>query len=302
MMTYTSAAAHGKGARKVEKRRQELLKQIKESERNIRRMKPFQQNAKLRDSVAAYFNLSFHVLNENYAKILDMEEIAEQSYDLMEAYMLAKEMAEQKLDEAGDRVELQYREFAAANQIKLREDNSKLGEKIKISSKVNAYHKQLFLIYFKSYKDEGFFLDALARADVSAMEQYISALKASSTEGLSKLTSIPAFNGDGAVRTSCQDLLRFYQREATTDFPAFVDFELKKETLSKIQKAIEAKEPADRTQKEIDAMNAAINDYNKSASKTNAMGTQGNKTRATLINNWNIRTGQFFDKYTPTHR
>ena len=97
MLSYTSAVAHGKSARKVEKRRAELLQQVKESERNVRSMKPFQNDSNLRDSVVAYFNLCFHVLNEDYEKILNMEDIAEQSYDLMEAYLLAKEKANEKL-------------------------------------------------------------------------------------------------------------------------------------------------------------------------------------------------------------
>ncbi len=302
MMSYTSAAAHGKGARKVEKRRVELLQQVKESERNVRRMKPFQKETRLRDSVVSYFNLCYHVLNEDYAKILNMEEIAEQSYDLMEAYLLAKELAESKLDSAAERAGAEYKAFAASNGIKLIEGSSKVADKMKIAGKVNAYQKELFLVYFKSYKNELYFLEAVSKGNVSAMEQSISALKASTDEALAKLTKIQTYNGDGSLRNSCQELIRFYQRETRTHFPAIVDFEIKKENLVKMQKAVEAKRPAERTQEEINALNAAIKEYNNLGNKINAMGEEGNKTRSTLINTWNSRVDGFFDKYTPRHR
>ena len=299
MMRYSSAAAHGKGARKVEKRRQELLMQIKETERNVRRMKPFHGETRLRDSVVSYFNLCYHVLNEDYGKILNMEDIAEQSYDLMEAYLLAKEKAEEKLDDAGSRAGDEYAAFATANHIKLIEGDSKLSEKMKVVSRVNAYYNQLYLIQFKSFKDEVYFLDAFSRGDVSAMEQSIAALKSSSADGLAKLVAIPNYNGDASIRNSCQELLKFYQRETTTHFPAFVDLELKKENLNKMQKAMQTKRQSDRTQEEINALNAAITDYNNSANKVNGLAAERNKTSTNLLNAWNNRSNEFLDKYTP---
>lgn len=99
-MSYTSAASHGKSARKVEKKRTELINTIKTAEASIRKMKAFNGSVAYRDSVVSYLKLNRIVLTEDYGKILDMEEIAEQSYDAMEAYMLAKEKAEEKLDVA----------------------------------------------------------------------------------------------------------------------------------------------------------------------------------------------------------
>ena len=42
----------------------------------------------------------YNVLNDDYSKIINMEEIAEQSYDAMEAYILAQEMVDKKPEEA----------------------------------------------------------------------------------------------------------------------------------------------------------------------------------------------------------
>jgi hypothetical protein len=53
-MSYTSAVAHGKSARKVANRRQELMKTMTESRRNIASMAPFQGDKSLRDSTAKF--------------------------------------------------------------------------------------------------------------------------------------------------------------------------------------------------------------------------------------------------------
>src|SRR5512138_2088387 len=92
-LSYVSAASHGKSARKVEKRRLEVLDAINTTRFNIQGMLPWKGDRSYRDSTVAYLKLLNIVFNEDYAKIVDMEDIAEQSYDAMEAYMLAQQKA-----------------------------------------------------------------------------------------------------------------------------------------------------------------------------------------------------------------
>ncbi len=302
MMSYASAVAHGKSARKVEKRRVELLQQVKESERNVRRMKPFQKDSRLRDSVAAYFRLCYLVLIEDYGKIVNLEDIAEQSYDAMEAYLLAKETANHKLDEASNRVDTVYRTFASDNQIRLLESRSKLSEMIAKTERVNVYHRTMYLLFFRSYKNEAYFFEAMSRADVSAMEQTSNSLTSNATQDLDKLRSISPFNGDTSLKNICQRLLVFYQKEGNTYFPVFTDFQLKKEGYEKMKKALDAKRPADRNQNEIDAFNKSGRDLNAASQKISSINDECNKNRSILIKSWGELSEDFLSKYTPKYR
>ncbi len=65
MMAYTSATSHNKSARKVEKKRLELMQTIKQSVFNMRRLKPFKGDHALRDSTLAYFQIVSALLNED---------------------------------------------------------------------------------------------------------------------------------------------------------------------------------------------------------------------------------------------
>ncbi|HYC87104.1 MAG TPA: hypothetical protein VEB86_17850, partial [Chryseosolibacter sp.] len=118
-LSYMSEVAHGNRARKMEKRRQELIAEIRQSLGEASRLRPFKTDATLRDSFKNYWDILLKVFNEDYHKIVNMEEIAEQSYDNMEAYLLAQEKAGDVLDEACAKIAPVYSTFAANNNVRL---------------------------------------------------------------------------------------------------------------------------------------------------------------------------------------
>src|SRR5688572_25696250 len=153
-LSYMSEVAHGHRARKMEKRRQELISEIRTSISDAGRLKPYKGDASLRDAYKNYWDILLKVFNEDYHKIVDMEEIAEQSYDNMEAYLLAQEKAEEVLDNASDQIPPVYKSFAVNNNINLIEKDSKTNKKLRQVGRVNTYYHQIFLIFFKSFKQE----------------------------------------------------------------------------------------------------------------------------------------------------
>lgn len=301
-MSYTSAASHGKSARKVEKKRTELINTIKTAEASIRKMKAFNGSVAYRDSVVSYLKLNRIVLTEDYGKILDMEEIAEQSYDAMEAYMLAKEKAEEKLDVAFEKVSEQQKLFASTNNIKLIESDSKLSQKLETSGKVFTYYNPVYLIFFKSYKDEMYLLDAIGRNDVNAMEQTKNSLLANAEKGLGALGPMAAYKGDASLKVACQQLLSFYKTEASQKMKEVINFQLKQDNYKKMKAAMEAKRPADRTKQDVDEFNKMVNEYNVAVGKINALQNDLNKKRAEALNKWNEATENFLDKHIPKYR
>lgn len=301
MMSYTSAASHGKGAKKVDKKRQELITTVKEAERTVRRMRPYKGDSQLRDSVAAYFKLTHLVLLEDYGKIVDLEEIAEQSYDAMEAYLLAKEKASDRQDASRDRVREQQKAFANKYNITIIENQSKLGQKLETTGKVFTYYNQVYLIFFKSYKDEAYLMDAFSKGDVNAMEQTKGALEASAKEGMVKVAKVGVFNNDVTLKNACQQLLTFYQQEASKT-SGQVEFYLIKENYDKIKKSFDTKRQNDRTKADLDQYNKAVNDYNTAVNKYNTTNNDLNKKRSDALNTWNRACDTFLDKHIPKYR
>jgi hypothetical protein len=296
MWQYTSAVAHGKNAKKVESKRKDLVSTMLTAKNNIAKMPAFQNDASLRDSMVSYLHLCYNILNSDYSDILNLEEIAEQSYDMMEAYMTAQEKANQKLDDAARMLNNQSKIFATKNNIQIVESNDKLSEKLEKANKAFKYYNNLYLIFFKSYKQEAYLLNAAQAGDVNAIEQNKDALEKFATTGIKSLETIAAYNGDLSLKTACKNLLAFYQAEAKDKAPVIIDFFMKQEKFNNAKKAIEAKQNS-QSKEEVDAYNKVVAEYNKSGNSYNAVSEETYNKRIALINNWDNTIQAFFERH-----
>jgi hypothetical protein len=300
-LAYLSAVGHNKSARKVDKRRQEVVDAIFYTRTDIAGMAPWKGDRSLRDSTVSYLKLLYKVFNEDYAKIVNMEEIAEQSYDAMEAYMLAKEKAGEKLVEAGKMQELTQKTFALAHNIKIVDHVSELEAKSREASKLMGHYGEVYLAFFKPYKQEMYLLDALQRKDLTALEQNKNALQTTAQEGLAKLKTAKEYNGDPSLTVACRNLLNFYIDEAKQT-QAATDFLLKEAAFAKIKKAFDSTPASKRTQKDVDDYNNGINDINNAINAFNNSQNALNKQRGKLLEAWNKTVSSYLDNYMPVQR
>jgi hypothetical protein len=299
---YTRQAAHGRSARKVEVKRKELINTSKLAMGRVSGMPAFEGNTQFRDSVASFLNIHYLVLKEDFGKIVNMEEVAEQSYDAMEAYMLAKELASNKLEQAGDMVEKQYQLFADNNNIKLLDEQSKLTKKLAKSSSVYKYYNEVYLIFFKSYKQEAYYMQALNAKDLNAMEQNKNALKSTSEEGLAKLKGMNSYDGDGTLLSAAKNVLEFYKTESTTKLDLLSDYILNEDKFQKILKTIDTKPQSSRTNEDIRKYNETVKDLNNRANNFNKLNQELNILRSKAIDLWNNQSDRFIDNQIPRSR
>ncbi len=298
-MSYMSEVAHGRRARKLEKRRGEVIASIKEAIRESGKLRPFKGDASLRDAYREYWNVLLSVFMEDYHKIVDMEEVAERSYDMMEAIILTQEKVDEKLKVAHTKVRAAYTLFASRHNVTLTEaQSSKLDRKLKQVSLFNKYDRGMYLIFFKSTVQETLMIEALNAGDLNAVEQLRSAMLKYAEEGLQRLDTVKAFNGDKSLITACEKVLLFQRMEAGK-MNALIDFHLKSDELEKIKKAFETKPASKRTQEDIDAFNAAVNNFNKSVSEYNNVNNELNVGRNRVLENWNAARKRFMDQHVP---
>jgi hypothetical protein len=299
MWDYTSSVSHGKSARKVEKRRMELIQTSNTALNKAKSQKGFNGSTQYKDSVVEYLKIVNLVLKEDYAKIVDMEEIAENSYDLMEAYMTAREQASDKLVEASKMVAREQKRFAEANNVTLIESESALDGKMEVAGKVYDHYNEVYLIFFKSFKQEAYLIDAISKNDINAIEQNREALKTTAEDGLKKLEKVALYNNDRSLVVATNDLLKFYITEAEKETPKIADFILKSENFNQIKATFEKKSEKSRTQADVDGYNKAVNEMNAAVNVYNATNESLNKTRSKNIENWNKVAQAFTDKHVP---
>lgn len=299
---YSRQAAHGRSARKVETKRKELIGTSKRAMDRVSRMPAFEENTKFRDSVVSFLTINYLVLKEDFEKIINMEDVAEQSYDRMEAYLLAKQMAGDKLEQAGDMVEEQYEIFAAEHNILLTEDKSKLGRKLAKASEVFKHNNEVYLVFFKSYKQEAYYLDALERKDLNSMEQNKNALKSTVAEGLKQLKEMKGYNGDNSLIYAAKGVLDFYYMEATTKLDQYSDYFLNEEKFEQVQKIMNAKSQSSRTRADIEEYNEAVKEMNKRSDSFNKLNQELNILRSKALERWNNQSDRFIDSHVPRRK
>lgn len=299
-MSYASASAHGKKAKKVENLRSKLLDEVQEARMNISGMPSYKGDKALRDTSVSFMKLYFNILNEDYSKIINMEDIAEQSYDAMEAYMMAQEMVEKKLEEGNEKMKLASEAFAAKNNVTLTDSKSELGDMMKQFHEVNTYHKQVYLIFFKAYKQEVYMMEAVEKANITGIEQNRSSLLKYAQEGLEKLASVKAFQGDNNLVSSCKTVLNFYVMEAGQKMASISDFFLTNERFAAIKKEFEKKSSPSKD--EVAAYNKSVKEINAASQAYNSTNQALNKQRNEVMNDWNKTVNAFFDEHTPRYK
>ncbi|MEX1001680.1 MAG: hypothetical protein WDZ35_06155 [Crocinitomicaceae bacterium] len=299
MWDYTNAASHGKNAHKIDKKRAALVETTYQAKNNVRRLKGFEDYTDYRDSVVSFLSIYYSVLKQDYAAIVNMEEIAEKSYDNMEAYMMAKEEANNRLSEASDMLSAEQKKFAEKFNVTLMEASDELNEKMKIADEVYTYYNEIYLIFFKSYIQDIYLTEALAKGDVSAIEQNKSALSATTQEGLDKLKGIESYKGDNSVVEACKGVLEFYKDEAENQVVHLTNYFIKAENFKTIKTSFDQKKEKDRTQEDVDQFNAAVNESNAAGQKYNEVNEMLNKQKAEKIDGWNKTVHSFIDKHVP---
>lgn len=302
-MAYTSAVAHGKRAKKVEKLRQQVLESITNTRYKITDLPIFKGDNSLRQSNIEYVDFCYKIFNEDYEKVVNTEEIAEQSFDEMQAFILLQEKISEKLKQAGEKLHQASKDFAAKHNVNLVSgEKDELGEKLEQASKVSKYYNPIFLIFFKCNFQDNQLTKAINEKKVNEAEQARAAVIKYANEGLAELEKIPAFQGDGSLKMACSQALKGFKTIAEQKIPVMTDFILKTEKFEKIKKALDAKSQDERTKEDIDNFNKAVKEYNEGVNKSNEMGASVREKRNELYENWEKTVSEFYDTHTPKYR
>ena len=298
-LSYASASAHGKRARKVESLRMKLLDEVQEAKMNISGMPSFKGDKSYRDTSVSFMKLYYNILNDDYGKVINMEEIAEQSYDEMEALLLIKESIDNKLEEGNAKMKIAESTFAGKNNIKLVESTSALGEKTEQVHGLNKYYNEIYLLFFKPYKQEEKLMEAVSKGNITSIEQTKNAMQRYANEGLEKLKTIKSFDGDNSVLAVTKSILQFYVKEAA-DMNTISDYFLAKERFAALGKEFEKKD--EPTKADTDNYNKAVKEINKASEAYNQKNNSLNEQRSEELKNWNKAVNEFFDEHTPRYR
>jgi hypothetical protein len=301
-MAYMSAAAHSRKARKIEKLRHQVLQSIDDSRFKTLDIPIYKGDNSLRQSSIDYIKLCYNVFNDDYSKIVNMEDIAEQSYDEMQAYLLLREKTNDKIDEAVARMNEASKTFAAKYNIRLIDQKNELDSKLDDAGNVNGYVDSVYLIFFKCYWQDGEIVKAMNNQKLTEMEQGRTSLIRFADEGLAELGTMKPYAGDASLANTCKKTLQFYKKMAEEDLPKQTDYFLKTENFDKMKKSFDSKSKSERTKEDVAAFNKSVDEVNKASAAFNTVNKNINDTRNYVLDNWNESEKDFIDSHMPYYK
>src|SRR5450631_994317 len=208
-MAYVSASAHSRRAKKVERLRTAALESINNAKYKTIDLPKFKGDNSLRQASIDYIQFCYRIFNEDYTKIVNMEEIAEQSVDQMQAFLLLEEKASEKLHEASENLAKAEKEFAAKYGVNLVDSKNDLSDKMGTAGKLNSYTDKIYIIFFKCNWEDGQLFNALNAHKLNDAEQARNSLIGFTTEGLQALQidSLRSFQGNPGLAAGCREAL-----------------------------------------------------------------------------------------------
>ena len=298
-LSYMSTVAHNNNkAKKAQKKRDEMLNQIIDSRADVMGVPGYKGDKSLKEATLEYLNLTHDVMNENYAKIVNLEEIAEQSYDNMEAYLLMQKAVNDKMNDANEKRHLKTKEYCSKYNIELIDKGDELSRKMKKLNDVSEYQNEIYLIFFKCSVQENNLLETMNTKNVTSLEQIKNAMVKYADEGLAKLDTIKGYNGDMLLKNACRSAMEFFKSEADK-LSVITDFFMKEEAFEKIKKNFETNPSARDNKTEIDNYNKAVNEVNQASRQYNQTNQQLYEKRKKVYENWNNAVKTYMDRNIP---
>jgi hypothetical protein len=297
---YTKSVAHSKSARKIDATRTNLIKSIQTAKTKISGLKNgYNGDVEYRDLIVNYLTNSEYILKEDYGKLIDLQEVSDQSYDFMEAYLMTKDLVDKKMESEQDKVTLGQNQFAQKYSITISETEDELSKKMKISNEVFDSREELFLIFFKCNITDAMMLKAIERKDYAAIQQNANSLEAYANEGLEKLKTIKGYKGDTSLINSTKKSMEFYKKYSKDFSAKVIDFYMFNTKFEDAKTTLESKNQKDRSKEEIENYNEMVKEMNIKINEYNAVSQKSNIERTNIINGWNNSSEVFLAKHVP---
>jgi hypothetical protein len=298
MWNYTKAMAHNRNEKNVENKRISVIKSIEQAKKKIGSATSFNDDP-YKESVLDNLDISESLMKMDYAKIIDMKAVSQQSYDMMEQYVLAQELADKRMAEAQKEYEAKFVDYAKRHNIEIIENETDLGRKMQISNDVFAYYNGMYLPFFKANITESYILEALEANDISALQQSAISLAIIVKEEREVINAMELYKDDERVLEATNTAFDFYLEEAEVHIPEMIDFLLLQEEVENISKIIEKTSKRKRTKVQIDGYNSKVDELNKKVKTFNKLSAKLNKERTKILNNLNKANDDFLARHIP---
>ncbi|GAB3223032.1 hypothetical protein GCM10027346_01610 [Hymenobacter seoulensis] len=271
-LRYISKSAHSDNAKKIDAKRQDLIKQTEASLQKVAKLPAFQDDKGFKEQTTEALYQLLKVYSEDYKAVDLLAATRTATVENMEQYFKLQEMAEAKMQVVNDSVDAAQKRFAQRHNMTISEDpeGKRLAVYMRQVSEVNSYQHKVYLAQFRIEKANARLTDALNAQDAALFEQARLQLVQDAQTATTELTAIKPFRGkDAQYRDAARNLVKFYAAFSANQATQMKDLMERKDRLTKA---------------EADKFNGFITMYNSQNQKlVVAYNQAGNNFQSTYI-------------------
>ena len=275
----------------------ELTTKIRSTREELTSDEGFYGDLSVKVAMRIYLRTAANILTEDYQDIKALEVHSHHSFKNMERYLQAQNKANDRLSEGGERLDVELKRFADRYGVVVTEEKYLLAEKIEKSSAAMAYYNQTYLSFFKAHEQKLRVYEALRTGDFDRIREENSLLLLYCNESLDRLDIQDAFYGDEALWNAANNILNHFKYEATEVYPSSIRAIEKQQIFNLAQKVFDEKPEEERSQGDVNHINALIDPLNAAIDIQNSLFTKADSERTKLFNEWNSQINAFFAAY-----
>jgi hypothetical protein len=290
--------AQGQPQENVERQRRMLLNEISDSKNEIRGMPRYKGNGILRDSTVSFLDITYNLVNEDYAKIVSLESVAEQGYEQMELFLQAQQEAYSRTSQAARGLKKAEEQFAKQFGVSLVDSDDKFARRLEELNRTFKYYNKVYLAFFRAYQQELNLFNAIEDRSISDMKTEQRKLQVAASEGLGKLNRMGSYNGDKSLRTAAQENLKFYQNEANNEVGRIISYYTDLDKLHKLKANLGKDDITPEEKRSLtQEYNTQVKQVNQLTPQLNELNAALNLERARQLDKWNRVSETFLQKF-----
>jgi hypothetical protein len=193
-MRYTEAVARGDDARRVNKFREMVISQLKDSHRVITRVGSFNDDAVLHKEYLGALDMFIEAFEVDFGAADELTKNRFNSYQDLQAYYAAANAAEIKVLDASYKIEKAEDYFAKKYTVDLRRDTVMQAKFLGIDE-MTVYMREVTLTYFRVDADLQHLFNAIDAGQTDSLSDIITNLRRSAKTAMLELEGINAIDG-----------------------------------------------------------------------------------------------------------
>tara|TARA_R110002072_G_scaffold98561_11_gene216853 strand:- start:235 stop:1125 length:891 start_codon:yes stop_codon:yes gene_type:complete len=221
-LRYLKASLKGEKPKRVDKLRTVVLEQLKDSKKEIERLKPYKGDDILKKEYIRSLDLYINAFENNFGVADGLIKNRYNSYEDLKKYYVAVEKAEDEMLEAGYIIDAAEEYFAKKFKFSIVKDEE-LEEQFIALDEVTLYSRDMTLSYFRIDAQVRLYLNVVSRGNMDSLPDIVIDMRKAVRESKAEVETYSSFDGETDLYDEMLDYIEEIEGELEENLDPLTD-------------------------------------------------------------------------------